>query len=36
MDLKGIGWDGVNCIHLAWDRDQRLVPLNVVLNLLIL
>jgi hypothetical protein len=22
MDLKGIGWDGTDCIDLAQDRDQ--------------
>jgi hypothetical protein len=22
MDLKTIGWEGVDCIHLAQDRDQ--------------
>jgi len=22
MDLREIGWEGVDCIHLAEDRDQ--------------
>jgi hypothetical protein len=22
MDLRNVGWDGVDWIHLAWDRDQ--------------
>jgi hypothetical protein len=22
MDLREIGWDGMNWIHVAWDRDQ--------------
>jgi hypothetical protein len=22
MDLREIGWEGVDCIHLAQDRDQ--------------
>jgi hypothetical protein len=21
MDFREIGWKGVNCMHLAWDRD---------------
>jgi len=33
MDLKGIGWDGVNWIRLAQDRDQWRGLVNVVMNL---
>jgi hypothetical protein len=22
MDLREIGWDGIDCIHMAQDRDQ--------------
>jgi len=25
MDLREIGWEGVDCIHLAQDRDQLAV-----------
>jgi len=33
MDLREIVWEGVAWIHLAQDRDQRLVFLNMVMNL---
>jgi hypothetical protein len=33
MDLRGIGWDGVDCIDMAQDRDQRRALVNTVLNL---
>jgi hypothetical protein len=23
MDVAEIGWGGVDCISLAWDRDKR-------------
>jgi hypothetical protein len=32
MDLREIGWDGVDCIHVAQDRDQWRVLLNTLLN----
>jgi hypothetical protein len=31
MNLKEIGWEGVNWIHLAQDRDEVLV--NMIMNL---
>jgi hypothetical protein len=33
MDLKETGWDGVDWIHLAQDRDQWRALLNNVMNL---
>jgi hypothetical protein len=33
VDLKEIGWEGVNWIHLAQDRDQWWAILNMVMNL---
>jgi len=33
MDLREIGWKGVDRIHLAQDRDPRWALLNSVLNL---
>jgi len=33
MDLREIGREGVNWIHLAQDRDQRRVVVNTVINL---
>jgi hypothetical protein len=33
MDLGGIGWDGVDWISLAQDRDTWRALVNVVLNL---
>jgi hypothetical protein len=33
MDLREIGWDGMDWIGLAQDRDQRRALLNMVLNL---
>jgi hypothetical protein len=33
MDLKEIGWDGVDWIDMAQDRDQWRVLVNTVLNL---
>jgi hypothetical protein len=33
MDLRGIGWDGVNWIDLAQDRDQWRALVNTVFNL---
>jgi hypothetical protein len=32
-DLREIGWDGVNLIDMAQDRDQWRVLVNTVLNL---
>jgi hypothetical protein len=32
MDLREIGWDGVDWMHLAWDRDQWQALLNSVMN----
>jgi transposase len=33
MDLREIGWDGVNRIDMTQDRDQWRVLVNTVLNL---
>jgi hypothetical protein len=33
MDLREIGWDGMDWIDLAQDRDQWRAPVNTVMNL---
>jgi hypothetical protein len=33
IDLREIGWEGVNWIHLAQDRDQWQALVNMVMNL---
>jgi hypothetical protein len=33
MDLRGIGWKGVDWINLAQDTDQLRVVVNTVMNL---
>jgi hypothetical protein len=33
MDLREIGWDGINWIDLAQDRDQWRTIVNTVMNL---
>jgi hypothetical protein len=33
LDLRDIGWDGMNWIDLAQDRDQRRSLVNTVMNL---
>jgi hypothetical protein len=33
MDLKKIGWECVDWIHLTQDRDQRRDLVNTVMNL---
>jgi hypothetical protein len=33
MDLREIGWDSMNSIHLAQDGDQWRVLVNTVMNL---
>jgi hypothetical protein len=33
MDLRTIGWDGVDWIDMAQDRDQWRALVNMVLNL---
>jgi hypothetical protein len=33
MDIKERGWDGMDCIDLAQDRDQRRALVNTVMNL---
>jgi hypothetical protein len=32
MDLKEIGWDGMDWIDLAQDRDQWRALMNTVMN----
>jgi hypothetical protein len=33
MDLREIGWDGIDWIDLAQDRDQWRALVNMVMNL---
>jgi hypothetical protein len=33
MDLKEIGWEGVDWTHFAHDRDQWQALVNTVMNL---
>jgi hypothetical protein len=33
MDLREIGWDGMDWIDLAQNRDQWRTPVNTVMNL---
>jgi hypothetical protein len=33
MDLRAIGWDGIDWIELAQDRDQWRALVNTVMNL---
>jgi hypothetical protein len=33
MDLRGIGWNGMDWIDLAQNRDKRRVLVNTVMNL---
>jgi hypothetical protein len=33
MDLKEMGWDGMDCIFMAQDRDQWRALVNTVINL---
>jgi hypothetical protein len=33
MDLREIGWEGVDWIHLIQDRDQWFALTNMVMNL---
>jgi hypothetical protein len=33
MNLGEIGWDGMDWIDLAQDRDQRMALINTVMNL---
>jgi len=35
MNLREVGSEGVDWIHLAQVRDQWWVPMNTVLNLLV-
>jgi hypothetical protein len=36
MDLREIGWDGVDWIHPAQDRGQRWILVNMIMNLQVL
>jgi hypothetical protein len=33
MDLKEVGWEGVDWMHLAQDNDQWRAVVNTVMNL---
>jgi hypothetical protein len=33
MDLREIGWEGVNCIHLAQDKDQWQALVNTAVKI---
>jgi hypothetical protein len=35
IDLRDIGWDGVDWINLVQDRDQWRALVNTVMNLLV-
>jgi hypothetical protein len=35
MDLREIGWDGMNCIDLAVDRDQWMALVKMVMHFLV-
>jgi hypothetical protein len=32
MDFKETGWDGMDCIHLAQDRDQWWTLVNMAIE----
>jgi hypothetical protein len=32
MDIREAGWEDVDCIHLAQDRDQWQALVNMVMN----
>jgi hypothetical protein len=36
MDLREIGWGGMECIHLAQDRDRWQAVVNALINLQVL
>jgi hypothetical protein len=36
LDLREIGWEGVEWIHLAQDRDRWRAVVNAVMNLRVL
>jgi hypothetical protein len=33
MDLQEVGWEGVDCIDMAQDRDRWQALVNAVMNL---
>jgi hypothetical protein len=33
MDLRETGWDGVDCVDVAQDRDQWRAIVNTIMNL---
>jgi hypothetical protein len=35
IDLKELGWEGMDCIYLAQDRDQWQALINMLMKLLV-
>jgi len=35
LDFRGMGWEGIDSIHLAQDRDQWQAHVNLKINILI-
>jgi hypothetical protein len=33
MDLEEMEWQVVDRNHVTWNRDQRLAPVNIIINL---
>jgi hypothetical protein len=33
MDVREVEWEGVDWMHLAWDRNQRRAVVKTVMNL---
>jgi hypothetical protein len=33
MDIRELGWSGMDCIDLAQDMNQQKIPLNIIMNL---
>jgi hypothetical protein len=33
MDLRELGWDGMDCVNVTKDRDQERALVNTIMNL---